>query len=114
VSVQETKDEQNQHASHVRAPGRYDAFAGITRQHDDADAQQHGEDRDELPIGEESGDEPHPPVEATEVAVGRRVPAGQTREREELDVNGQHAEDAYAPQHIERPDASGPFGLHGR
>jgi len=109
--VQETKDEQNQHASHMRAPGRYDAVAGITGQHDDTHTQQHREDRDELSIGENRGGQPHPPVEAAEVAVGCRVPARETRKREKLDVDREHPEHAYATEHIERFDAGGAF--HG-
>ena len=31
----------------------------LTRHHDDADAEQHGEDRDELPVGQQRRGEPH-------------------------------------------------------
>ncbi len=80
------------------------AVAGLTRQHDDADAEQHGEDRDELPVGQQRRGEPHPPVETREVTVGRRVPAGEAGEREQLDVDGEHAEHAHATENIEGPD----------
>ena len=77
---------------------------GATSLHDDAGAEQHGEDRDELPVREHARGEPQPPVDAPEVTVGCRVQACQAGEREELDVDGEHAEHADPPEHIERPD----------
>ena len=52
-------------------------------------------------ISKDRDGQPCPPVEAAEVAVGRRVPARQARKREELDMDGQHAEHADAPEHVE-------------
>ena len=53
VRVQETQDQQHRHSTHVDTPGRDGPGAHTTRLHDDADAKQHGEDRDELPVGEQ-------------------------------------------------------------
>ena len=57
-----------------------------------------------LPSASRRRGEPRPPVDALEVTIGRRVPAGQAGEREELDVGGEHAEHAYPPEHVQGPD----------
>ncbi len=90
-------------------PGRDGSAAGPIRQHDDADPNQHGEDRDELPVGEYRCGEPHPPVDAPEITVCCRIPAREAGEREELDVNGEHTEHAYSPEHVERSDPRRPL-----
>ena len=108
VGVQEAQDQQHRHPTHVHTPRRQGAVAGATRQHDDAGAKQHGKDGDELPVRQHGRGEPHPPVDASEVTVGGRVPACQAGEREELDVGGEHAEHAYPPEYVEGPDPRRP------
>src|SRR5262249_38754323 len=104
VRVEETQDQQGCHPTHVGTPGRQGQITTPPRLHDDADPEQHGEDRDELPVRELGRGEPYPPVQTREVTVRRRVPAGQTGECEELDVDGKHPEHANCPEHVERPD----------
>ena len=98
--MQEPQDEERRHPADVGAPGG-DGAIGATRRHDNARTEQHREDGDELTVREHGSREPHPPVDATKVTVRGRVPARQTGQGEELDVNGKHPEDADATEDIE-------------
>ena len=82
VAVQESDHEQPEHAAVVQAGGRLPATLAAPGEHDDAGAEQHGEDRDELALGEQDGVRQSGTFSEHEELVERVMDSGdQERER---------------------------------
>jgi hypothetical protein len=84
------------------------ALFGAVELHDQADAEQQGEKRDELQLREDAHEHPRQALAQRFIGQQRRLHRYGHDISEEGDVDKEDAQDRHAAQHIQRDDA---FGL---
>ena len=109
----ESEDEQPKHAPVVQGDGSPAAGFGPVREQADPGAEQHGENGDELGVGQEMTDEPGHEVDTGQVTPCRRVQIGGFGHREHLDVHDQDAQHREAAQDVQAGDAASGDGGGG-
>ena len=109
--MQEPQDQQHRHPSHVGTPGWDGSVVGLTGGcMTMLTPSSMAKIVMNFPSASTDVTSHDPPVRPREVTVGRGVPAGEAGKREQLDVDREHAEHAYPPQHVERLDPHPPLG----
>ena len=107
VAMQGTENEQQQLPASVQRLEVHAARHGTLRHDDDPGAEQHRENRHELQVEEQVGEEPDAEVVPLGAAHQERIDVGRIRHGKRVDVHDENAEHGNAAQRV---DGGQPFG----